>query len=65
MELGVGLRTDMKKTCGKEIGLSAQNMLIILDSKVNIMCGWAGVLGKRTRWKGKEKCVEKEGVCDG
>ena len=33
--LGVNLRTDTKKTCLKEIGLRAQNLLIFLDMAVN------------------------------
>ena len=35
--LGVDLKMDTKKTCSKEIGLHAKNMLTIIGSIVNII----------------------------
>jgi hypothetical protein len=39
MWLGVDLRMEVKKMCLKEIGQCAENMLTILDSKVNMIGG--------------------------
>ena len=39
MWLGVDLKSDTKKTCWKEAGLCAQNMLTILGSVVNMKGG--------------------------
>lgn len=36
MWLGVTLRTDVKKMCLEMIGLCVQNMIIVLNSIVNI-----------------------------
>jgi hypothetical protein len=39
MWLGVAPRMDTKKTCLKEIGLHAQNMIIILGAIVHLIGG--------------------------
>ena len=39
MWLGVAPRMDIKKTCSKEIGPHAQNMIIILGAIVHLVGG--------------------------